>query len=100
MRPQSAETRKDNTIGRMFWRIAFCIGAVPFVACLTCIAAQPIFGAVPHAVYWVAVASAVLCAIAAVRLRSYERYDAVDEGAWLARVGLKSTWDDLDGTDD
>jgi len=88
---------------RAFWRAGFCVGAVPLIGCIAVIAARPMVGAAPSWIYWVAVGSVVLCAIAAAQLWSYERYDAADEAAWLARVGTrssKSAWNDLDGVDD
>jgi hypothetical protein len=103
VQPDPAESPKRTVVGRAFWRAIFCVGAVPPIGCITTTAAHPLFGATPPWIYWAAVGSAVLCAIAAVQLRNYERYDAADEGAWLARVGTgssKSVWHDLDGTDD
>ena len=103
MQPEPARTSKRTVVSRAVWRAALFVGAVPLVGCIAAIAAQPRFGATPSWIYWVAVGSAVLCAIAAVQLWNYERYDAADEAAWLARVGTrssKSAWDDLDGIDD
>jgi hypothetical protein len=103
VQPEPAETPRRTVAGRAFWRACFYVGAVPLIGCIAAIATQPLFGATPSWAYWVAIGSAVLCAIAAVQLWSYERYDAADEGAWLARVGTrssKSACNDLDGIDD
>jgi drug/metabolite transporter (DMT)-like permease len=98
-----SSTTKRAGVNRRLWQGAFCAGAVVLVGCVTFIAASPLTGDTPPWAYWLAVGSAVLCAVAAIKLRSYERFDAADEGAWLARVGTrssKSLLDDLDGVDD
>jgi len=101
--PQQAETAKRSTWRGSLWRGAFCIGAAALICCLVVIAANPVVGSSSPWIYWLAIGSAVLCAVAAVQLWSYGRYDAAEEGAWLARVGTRSSkgsWDDLDRVDD
>ena len=102
---QSDTPRKHSGAlpGRGVWRMAFWIGAIPLVGCAVVITANPLFGAVPAWAYWLALGSAILCVVAAVQLRSFERYDAAEEAAWLAKAGTrrsKSAWDDPDGVDD
>ena len=103
MQSDPGQKNKDASRNRGYWRAAFWIGATPLVGCATVIGANPLFGAVPGWVYWLALGSGALCIFAALRLRSYDRYDAAEEGVWLAKMGTRrsrSAGDDLDGVDD
>ena len=97
------ESAPHHARRRRLWRGAYCIGAVVLVGCLAAIAVSPVARSSWAWLYWFAAASAVVCVVAAVQLWSYERYDAADDGAWLARVGTRSSKgsdNDLDGVDD
>ena len=103
MQSEPTKATERNAGSRKSWRRAFCIGAVFLILCLVVIVANPVVGTSSQWYYWLALGSAILCAVAAVQLWSYGRFDAADEGAWLARVGTRSSkdsWDDLGGVDD
>ena len=98
-----AEATRRSARSRKLWLGAFGVSASVLICCLVVTVVNPIVGSISPLIYWLALGSAVLCAVSALRLRSYERFDAADEGAWLSRVGTrnsKHSLDDLDGFDD
>jgi len=97
------ESTRRNAPNRKLWRGVFCVAASILICCLVVIALNPAVGSVSPWIFWLALGSSLVCAVAAVQLWSYERHDAADEGAWLASVGTRSSKEsdlDLDGLDD
>lgn len=89
-------------MSRRFWSNMFRGSATVLLGCVVAIVGFSQFG-LPVWVYWLAIAAAVPCMIAAIHLRSPDRQEAVDEAAWLAADGKRRSgraWSLLDDVDD
>lgn len=94
----------DLTPGqRTFWKALYGISGTVLVCCLVVIVAGYTFRSVPSWTYWLAFGSALLAMLAAFQLRSAGRDEAAEEGAYLSKMGNRSSssrWDDLADLDD
>ena len=103
MEPERAEAARRSARSRKLWLGVFGVSASVLTCCLVVTVANAVVDSISPLIYWFALGSAAMCAFSAARLRSYERFDATDEGAWLSRTGTgdsKHSLDDLDGFDD
>jgi hypothetical protein len=85
---------------RRLWKAAFGAGMATLVGSLILLFGFPAMSASADWIPWLAIGAAVLCAVAAVRLRSTGRFEAAGEGAELALSSRRGLKDMLDGLDD
>ena len=93
---------RGKSLRRILWLAAFRGSGVTLICCLVVILGLPQVVYASKWIYLVAIGSAVLCAVAAAQLRSFDRVDAADDAAWLVgRLTRRSRiFDFLDDLDD
>lgn len=89
-----------GTWTRRGWLAAFSASGAALIACLVVLVAMPQVADDATWVYWVALATGVLCGISALRLRGQYRFDAVDNATDLFKRDARDLLDDIVDIDD
>jgi alpha-D-ribose 1-methylphosphonate 5-triphosphate synthase subunit PhnG len=95
MKPGTERSIKPRTLGRKLWTAAFRISAVVLILCMVAIVSFTTTIGYSW-VYWVAMGSAVVCAVSAAVLRKSKSEEAAGDASWLLSFrerDSKQSWD-------